>query len=91
MSISIINTSEINREKLWENRASSIWEDPLTKKWSEYVLETPSREIEFRKNPSLVQRIKFDDDWFASYDYMWSSEFQWWVIDRKWKMMKINN
>ena len=92
MSISIINTSEINREELWENIASSVWEDSLTKQWSEYVLETPNREINFRENPNLIQRIKFDDDWLTIYDYMWSSEFEWWAVWKTvWKLIEWQN
>ncbi len=89
MSIWIIKTSEINRDLLDKNTWKAIWEDSLTKQWIEYVLDNPEKEFEFRKNPKLIQRMEFNKNWSVDYDYMWSSEFETWIVWKTtWKIIE---
>lgn len=75
-----VNTSVILQEE--KNKWWELWRADLVRLATEYILNTPEKQIEFTGRPRLVQRLTISEKRWVSYDYMWASEFETWIVWR---------
>lgn len=87
-NISVIESNKIPeiKKNIWE---SFLWEQDLIKNSVKYILENNiSNNIEFDEEAYLIQRMSITNN-RINYDYMWSSEFEfWWLSEAMKKLIK---
>lgn len=55
--------------------------DDIWRNWMHNEEWKKPEENEFEESSRFVQRLSFKE-WWVNYDYMWSSEFEWWAISK---------